>query len=109
MRKTVWCWAAAAVCAVATPIVARAQTGAEIFRVRCVMCHGPQGGGNGPMASSMNPRPSDFADASKRLATTDSAVGEVIRRGRRAMPAFGSMLKPAQVDSLVAFIKTLHH
>jgi mono/diheme cytochrome c family protein len=109
MRKTLWCWAAAAACAVATPQVARAQAGADIFRVRCVMCHGPQGRGNGPMAASLNPRPIDFADAAKRLATTDSAVGDVIRRGRRSMPAFGSMLSRAQVDSLVAFLKTLHH
>lgn len=108
MRKTLWCWAAAAACAVATPAVARAQAAADIFRVRCVMCHGPQGRGDGPMATSLNPRPVDFTDVSKRLAKTDSAVGDVIRRGRRAMPAFSSMLKPAQVDSLVAFIKTLH-
>ncbi len=109
MRKTLWCWAAAAACAVATPAVARAQAGADIFRVRCVMCHGPQGRGNGPMASAMNPRPIDLADSSKRLATTDSAVADVIRRGRRGMPAFSSMLSRSQVDSLVAFLKTLHH
>lgn len=108
MRKTLWCWAVAAACAVTTPQVARAQTGADIFRVRCVMCHGPQGRGNGPMASTLNPRPFDLADAAKRLAKTDSAVGDVIRRGRRAMPSFGSMLTRAQVDSLVAFLKTLH-
>ncbi len=110
MRKILWCWAAAATCAVAASHIARAQgpSGADVFRVRCVMCHGPQGRGNGPMAASLNPRPVDFTDSSKRLATTDSAVAEVIRRGRRAMPAFGQMLSRAQVDSVVAFIKTLH-
>jgi high-affinity iron transporter len=110
MRKILWCWAAAAACAVATTPVARAQgpAGADIFRVRCVMCHGPQGRGNGPMATALNPRPIDFGDAAKRLATTDSAVGQVIRHGRRSMPAFGQ-LSQAEVDSLVAFLKTLRH
>jgi high-affinity iron transporter len=72
------------------------------------MCHGPQGRGDGPMAASLNPRPMDFTDASKRLATTDSAVAAVIRRGRRAMPSFAQVLSASQVDSVVAFIKTLH-
>lgn len=110
MRKVLWCWAAAAACTVVAPRFARAQSpaGADIFRVRCVMCHGAQGRGNGPMAASMNPRPMDFTDSSKRLASTDSAMVEVIRRGRRSMPAFGQMLSRAQVDSVVAFIKTLH-
>ncbi len=94
----------------AAPRFARAQgpAGADIFRVRCVMCHGQQGRGNGPMAASMNPRPMDFTDSTKRLATTDSAVADVIRRGRRTMPAFGQMLSRTQVDSVVAFIRTLH-
>jgi mono/diheme cytochrome c family protein len=110
MRNILWCWAAAAACVVAAPRIARAQgtAGANTFRVRCVMCHGPQGRGDGPMAASLNPRPMDFTDASKRLATTDSAVAAVIRRGRRAMPSFAQVLSASQVDSVVAFIKTLH-
>ncbi len=110
MRNTLYCLAAAVACAVLAPRIARAQgaSGSDIYRVKCAMCHGQQGRGDGPMAASLNPRPVDFTDASKRLAKTDAAVGDVIRHGRRAMPAFGSMLKPEQVDSLVAFIKQLH-
>jgi mono/diheme cytochrome c family protein len=110
MRNLLWCFAAAAACVVAGPRIARAQakTGTDIFRVRCAMCHGPQGRGDGPMAASLNPRPVDFTDASKRLVTIDSAVAGLIRRGRRGMPPFAQTLSAAQVDSVVAFIKTLH-
>lgn len=109
MRWTLCC-AVVAASAFAAPGVVRAQgsAGAETFRVRCVMCHGPEGRGNGPMAAALNPRPMDFTDATKRLATTDSAMGDVIRRGRRSMPAFGQMLTREQVDAVIAHIKTLH-
>ncbi len=110
MRQMVCAGAVLAACALAAPRALSAQgtAGPGVYRVKCVMCHGAQGRGDGPMAGSLNPRPTDFSDPGKRVATADSAVQNVIRRGRRAMPSFGSMLSPAQVDSLVAFIKTLH-
>ena len=110
MRTGLWCCAAVAALAIGAPGVVRAQevSGAAIFHVRCAMCHGAEGRGNGPMAMALNPRPIDFTNPAKRLATSDSAVREVIRGGRRSMPAFRGQLTPAQVDSVAAFIKTLH-
>ena len=87
---------------------ANAGGGSDIYRSKCAACHGPEGRGNGPAAAAMNPRPTDFTDAAKRLATTDSAMADVIRHGRRSMPAFGSMLSASQVDSVIAYVKTLH-
>ncbi len=107
MRQMVCAWVVVAACALVAPRALSAQ-GPGVFRVKCVMCHGAQGRGDGPMAGSLNPRPTDFSDASKRLAKTDSAVEYVIRHGRRAMPSFGSALSPAQVESLVVFIKSVH-
>lgn len=82
------------------------MTGRDIYRSRCAPCHGPQGRGNGPAAAALNPRPTDFTVAAQRQTTTDSAVAEVIERGRRGMPAFGRMLTHTQVDSLVAHLRT---
>ncbi len=37
------------------------EKGKELFEANCVQCHGPQGHGDGPAASTMNPRPRNFA------------------------------------------------
>lgn len=81
-------------------------TGRDVYRANCAACHGPEGRGNGPAAAALNPRPTDFTNAAQRQATTDSASGYVIEHGRRGMPAFGRTLTHAQVDSLVAHLKT---
>jgi mono/diheme cytochrome c family protein len=85
------------------PLVA----GREIYRGRCAACHGPQGRGNGPAAAAMNPRPTDFANPGQRTTTSDFAVGEVVEHGRRGMPAFGRMLTRVQIDSVVAYVRSL--
>jgi mono/diheme cytochrome c family protein len=33
---------------------------AELFRQQCLHCHGPEGGGNGPTADFLDPRPRDY-------------------------------------------------
>lgn len=81
-------------------------TGRDVYRANCAACHGPEGRGNGPAAAALNPRPTDFTNPAQRLAATDSAVADVIAHGRRGMPAFGRTLAHAQVDSLVAHLKT---
>ena len=84
-----------------------AVSGRDVYRARCAACHGAAGRGDGPAAAAMNPRPSSFADSARRQATTDFAMGEVIQHGRRSMPAFGRTLTRAQIDSVIAYVKTL--
>jgi len=91
---------------------ARAQgqnstNGRDVFRTRCAMCHGAEGRGDGPAGAAFNPRPTNLTTRVQRIALTDSAVAAVITAGRRAMPAFGRMLTKPQVDSVVAYMKTL--
>jgi copper resistance protein D len=47
----------------ANPVPASAESlarGQEIYAQSCAMCHGFQGRGDGPLARTMVPRPSDF-------------------------------------------------
>ena len=81
-------------------------SGRDVFRAKCAACHGPEGRGNGAAAAGMNPRPTNFMDGSMRQATTDSAIGAVIEYGRRGMPAFSRMLTRAELDSVIAYVKT---
>jgi high-affinity iron transporter len=36
------------------------QSAATLYRSQCAACHGPEGRGDGPLAASLEPRPSDF-------------------------------------------------
>lgn len=49
---------------VTTPSTAAA--GGELFRTYCVVCHGPAGRGDGPLATSMTRRPADLTEIAKR-------------------------------------------
>lgn len=94
----------------ATPVASQGPVnGRDIYRAKCTACHGPEGRGNGPAAAAMTPRPTNFADASTRRATTDSALADVIGHGRRGMPGFARMLSSAQVDSVARYVKALSH
>lgn len=53
----------------------------------CRVCHGPDGRGDGPLASSLEPRPRDFTDASAFLGDRSvEAIAEVIADGVPSRP-----------------------
>jgi len=107
MRGLTWCSIVALTALLGAARQQTPVTGRDIYRARCSMCHGVEGRGDGPMAANLRPRPTNFADSTQWSARTDSAVADVIMRGRRTMPAFGRMLTRVQVDSVVAHLRTL--
>lgn len=90
-----------------TPTQTVAQDAASLYKKSCVACHGATGKGDGPAATAMNPRPPDMTDAKRMAGFTDAKLAEVIGKGSKGMPGFGSMLKPADVKALVAYIQSL--
>ena len=52
-----------------------------MFNTVCVMCHGPDGTGNGPAASSLNPKPRNYTDATWQASVTDDQIKEIILKG----------------------------
>ena len=74
------------------------RQGALVFQVKqCRNCHslGESGGQRGPALDSVAVR-----------LTQDQLIRQVIQGGGN-MPAYGKNLKPAEVEALVAFMKTL--
>src|SRR6516164_11583378 len=45
---------------------APANSGAEMFKQYCAVCHGPTGKGDGPAASALKQPPADLASLAKR-------------------------------------------
>ena len=104
------------------PVIALAQdveAGEVLYTSLCHSCHGDNGDGNGPLAESFVLKPRDFALAAFKLDTdadwqrgTDEDLANVIRKGTRVfggsalMPPW-AQLSEAEVDSLIAYIRSL--
>jgi mono/diheme cytochrome c family protein len=94
-------------------VVPADSTGDEIFRTTCAACHGADGAGAPQSTVGFTVPLPDFTDCS---ATTPEVAADwmaVIRDGgpvrgfSRIMPAFRDLLTPAQIRSVVAYIRTL--
>lgn len=64
--------------------------GAAVFAQQCVSCHGPKGGGDGPLAARLDPRPIAFTDRDRARTRSILALYQAISEGVRgtSMPAF---------------------
>ena len=61
--------------------------GQQVFSANCARCHGPAGGGG----------------AGPKLAGEQIDL-DVVRNGRRGMPAFGSKLDDVELDAVAAYV-----
>jgi len=84
----------------------------QLFSTVCATCHGPNGGGDGPAAASLNPPPQNYADPAWQAKVTDDEIRKAILEGGQAvgksaaMPAQVQLKdKPAVVDELVKMIR----
>jgi len=77
-------------------IAADLKAGEEVYKKKCVMCHGEKGlGGN---ALKLNdPRV---------LGKTDKEIRKLISEGGKGMPGYQTSLKPAEMDSLMAYLRS---
>ncbi len=94
---------------------ATAQAEAEkIFSERCVTCHGPNGGGDGPASAGLVPKPRNFQDAAWQQSVSDEHIEQIVQYGGAAvgkspaMPANPDLMsKPAVVAALRAHVRGL--
>ncbi len=84
-----------------------AVEGANVFKINCEACHGPQGHGDGPAGVVLDPQP-------KNLAILQATAGDDflywrINTGKdgTAMVAWKGVLTDEQIWQAVAFIRTL--
>ena len=76
----------------------------------CSNCHGQNGGGDGPLAGSLNPAPRNFHHHGFWRHRTDGELFWVIKNGinMTGMPSFGATGVPdPEIWSMVAFLKKL--
>ncbi len=90
------------------------QEARQIFDSRCVPCHGAQGGGDGPAAAALSPRPRDFRLDEWQQSVTDEHIERIIVYGGAAvgksptMPANPDLQpKPEVVAALREHVRSL--
>jgi uncharacterized membrane protein/cytochrome c551/c552 len=89
-----------------------AEEARVIFTERCTPCHGQEGRGDGPSASSLNPKPRNYHDAAWQQQATDEGISKAILEGGKAvgksevMPSNPDLSKkPEVVRELVKVIR----
>lgn len=81
-----------------------ADTGPELFKSKCQMCHGPNGNASTTMAKNLKIADLGSADVQKM---SDGDLKTMIEKGKGKMPAFGAKLSSTQIDDLVKYIRSL--
>jgi cytochrome c6 len=81
---------------------ANAQSGADLFKSKCVACHAADGSGSA-VGKKMGAHDFTTAEVQKM---SDAELTEIITNGKNKMPKYGS-LKPEEIKGLVAHIRTL--
>jgi mono/diheme cytochrome c family protein len=81
--------------------------GAQIYKERCVLCHGAEGKGDGVGAAGLNPKPRNHTDGAYMKTRTDADLIGVITNGKGQMPAWGKILTEQQIQHVLMYVRTL--
>ncbi len=84
-----------------------------MFKIRCSVCHGTSGKGDGPGSAALNPKPRNYTDAEWQKSVTDEQIRNTILMGGAAvgkspnMPASPDLQsKPQVLDGLVQVVRS---
>ena len=81
-----------------------ADEGADLFKSKCAMCHGPDGAGKTMMGEKLKISDLRSADVQKK---TDADLKTIVTKGKDKMPAYETKLSKEQIEKLVGFIRDL--
>lgn len=102
-------WAVASYIATLRADDAMVREGEGLYAALCASCHGVTASGDGAAAAVLSVRPPALNDLAVLGRFTDEDLDRLVTQGRPGtpMPGFARTLAPAQVASLVAFLRVV--
>ncbi len=86
-----------------TTLVALDFDARAFYAKRCAPCHGPRGRGDGPLAETFDPPPTNFARVGYSL--NEQEAFAVIKNGKNGCPAWGKKLSDLQIEAMIEYLK----
>jgi len=86
--------------------------GEQVFATRCASCHGPEGRGDGPVASTLDPKPVDlYGPRPERLRGRPGGRRAIIENGSEGsgMVAFKDILTPEELEAVYLLVHNMRH
>lgn len=84
------------------------ERGKALYNAYCIHCHGLSGGGDGPAAGGLNPKPTNFRDTNIMSSITPEMMEKTIVEGVEgtSMRGWSTILKPEEVKDIIEYIKS---
>ncbi len=89
----------------APSVFADAAKGADVFKSKCAMCHGPDGKGQTAMGKNLKIK--DLASDEDVQNMHDSELKTLIEDGKGKMKGFKGTLTTPQIDDVIQHIRSL--
>lgn len=92
---------------------AAARPADELYAANCASCHGPKGGGDGPLSAGLVPPPAKHADGAYMNALSNDYLFKVVKEGGAAvgksatMAPWGTSLSDEEIWGLVRHMRSL--
>jgi cytochrome c6 len=93
-----------AACFISPHSFAQTSPGEDLFKSKCVSCHGPDGAGKTTMGAALKIRDLRSEDVQKQ---TDADLNRIVTKGQKKMPAYDGKLKKEQIEQLVGYVREL--
>ena len=86
-----------------TPAIAQ-SSGADVYKAKCLMCHGPDGLANNPAGKAL--KAVSFKDPTV-VKASDAELFTAVKNGKGKMPAENGKLTDAQIKEVIQYVRTL--
>jgi mono/diheme cytochrome c family protein len=81
------------------------KRGKQVFDTFCIVCHGPEGHGDGPIIGRFPNPPSLLADRARNL--LDGTLFHIIARGQGIMAPYAAQVRPNDRWRVILYIRSL--
>ncbi len=84
--------------------VAAGQQGQKVFSTKCAACHGETGKGDGPLASTFDPKPRDFCLPEFWRGDVDKKITDAVTKGKGQMVPV--KLNSDEIKAVIEYVKS---